>query len=52
VGTIAREGRGAGANEIYLLADPGAPRVIAMYERLGFREVGRLASTRGPTPAA
>ena len=52
VRTIVREARGAGATEIYLLADPGAPRVIAMYERLGFREVGRLASTRGPTPAA
>jgi GNAT superfamily N-acetyltransferase len=42
----------AGAGRVYLLADPGAPRVIAMYERLGFREVGRLASTRGPTPDA
>ena len=52
VRTIVREARGAGATEIYLLADPGTPRVIAMYERLGFREVGRLASTRGPTPAA
>jgi ribosomal protein S18 acetylase RimI-like enzyme len=50
--TIVREARGAGATEIYLLADPGAPRVIRMYELLGFREVGRLASTRGPTPAA
>jgi ribosomal protein S18 acetylase RimI-like enzyme len=52
VRTIVQEARRAGAAEIYLLADPGAPRVIAMYERLGFREVGRLASTRGPTPAA
>jgi ribosomal protein S18 acetylase RimI-like enzyme len=52
VRTIVREARGAGATEVYLLADPGAPRVIAMYERLGFREVGRLASARGPTPAA
>ncbi len=50
VRTIVREARAADAREIYLLADPGATRVIAMYERLGFREVGRLASTRGPMP--
>jgi ribosomal protein S18 acetylase RimI-like enzyme len=49
---IVEEARAAGASEVYLLADPEAPRVIAMYERLGFREVGRLASTRGPTPGA
>jgi ribosomal protein S18 acetylase RimI-like enzyme len=49
---IVAEARAAGAGEVYLLADPDAPTVIAMYERLGFREVGRLASTRGPTPGA
>jgi hypothetical protein len=37
---------------VTLLADPGAARVIAMYERLGFREAGRIVSSRGPTPAA
>jgi len=49
---IVVEARAAGAGEVYLLADPDAPTVIAMYERLGFREVGRLASTRGATPVA
>jgi len=49
---IAEEARRAGAGEVMLLADPGAARVIAMYERLGFREAGRLVSSRGPTPAA
>ena len=39
----------AGAAEhVYLLADPDGP--VRMYERLGFREVGRLGSTRGPIP--
>ncbi len=38
----------AGANSVYLLADPEGPR--RMYERLGFREVRRLASTRGQFP--
>ena len=52
VARILEEARTGGVGELYLLADPGAPRVIAMYERLGFREVGRLASTRGPTPAS
>ena len=52
VARVVREASAAGAEEVYLLADPDAARVIAMYERLGFREVGRLASTRGPTPAA
>jgi ribosomal protein S18 acetylase RimI-like enzyme len=52
VARILDEADAAGASRVYLLADPGAPRVVAMYERLGFREVGRLASTRGPTPDA
>jgi ribosomal protein S18 acetylase RimI-like enzyme len=51
VARIIAEARLAGADDVYLLADPDAPRVIAMYERLGFREAGRLASTRGPMPA-
>jgi len=42
----------AGADVVTLLADPAAPRVIAMYERLGFRETGRIVSSRGPVPAA
>jgi ribosomal protein S18 acetylase RimI-like enzyme len=41
---LARE---AGADHVSLFADPGDAPVVRMYERLGFREVGRLASTRG-----
>jgi ribosomal protein S18 acetylase RimI-like enzyme len=43
---VARE---AGAVHVSLFADPDNAAVVRMYERLGFREVGRLASTRGPT---
>lgn len=42
---LAREG---GADHVSLFADPDDVAVVRMYERLGFREVGRLASTRGP----
>ena len=49
---IVHEAGVGGARTVYLLTDPAAPHVVAMYERLGFREVGRLASTRGPTPDA
>lgn len=42
----------AGARHVTLLADPGAPAVIAMYERLGFRPSGHLPSTRGPVPSS
>ncbi|HEV8564981.1 MAG TPA: GNAT family N-acetyltransferase [Actinomycetota bacterium] len=38
----------AGVEHVYLFADPQGP--VAMYERLGFREVGRVGSTRGPLP--
>jgi ribosomal protein S18 acetylase RimI-like enzyme len=38
----------AGAEHVSLFADPDKGPVVRMYERLGFREVGRLASTRGP----
>ncbi len=40
--------RGSGAEHVSLFADPDALPVVRMYERLGFREVGRLASTKGP----
>ena len=40
--------RGSGAEHVSLFADPEALPVVRMYERLGFREVGRLASTKGP----
>jgi ribosomal protein S18 acetylase RimI-like enzyme len=42
----------AGADRVVLLADPDAPGVIGMYERLGFREASRFASTKGPLPQA
>jgi ribosomal protein S18 acetylase RimI-like enzyme len=38
----------AGADHVSLFADPDALAVVRMYERLGFREVARLASTKGP----
>jgi ribosomal protein S18 acetylase RimI-like enzyme len=37
------------AEHVYLLADPDGP--VAMYQRLGFREVGRVGSTKGPIPS-
>ncbi len=42
---LARE---AGAEHVILFTDPDKVAVVLMYERLGFREVGRLASTKGP----
>jgi ribosomal protein S18 acetylase RimI-like enzyme len=47
---LAREGLEAGASTVSLLADPDSPEVVRMYRQLGFRETGRLASTRGPMP--
>ena len=47
---IVREATAAGAAHTCLLTDPDDRAVVGMYERLGFREVGRLASTRGPLP--
>ena len=40
--------RGSGAGHVSLFADPDDAAVVRMYERLGFREAGRLASTKGP----
>lgn len=45
---VIAEARAAGAEHVSLLADAGDPAAPRMYERLGFRETGRLASTRGP----
>jgi ribosomal protein S18 acetylase RimI-like enzyme len=42
------EARAAGARHVFLLADPEDVAAVKMYERIGFREVGRLAATRGP----
>lgn len=47
---IARESDRAGASHLWLLCDPDDEAVIRLYRRLGFEEVGRLASTRGPVP--
>jgi ribosomal protein S18 acetylase RimI-like enzyme len=47
---IVREATAAGATNTCLLADPADGRAVRLYERLGFREVGRLVSTRGPLP--
>ena len=47
---IVREATVAGATNTCLLADPDDRAVVGLYERLGFRKAGRLASTRGPLP--
>jgi ribosomal protein S18 acetylase RimI-like enzyme len=47
---LTREARSEDAAHVILLADPEATLPVRMYERLGFREVGRLASTKGPRP--
>ena len=47
---LVREATLGGAATTCLLADPVDRAVVGMYERLGFREVGRLSSTRGPLP--
>jgi ribosomal protein S18 acetylase RimI-like enzyme len=47
---IVTQARAAGAEHVCLFADPNDASVIGMYERLGFREVGRLPATRGPIP--
>ena len=46
--TIARAARRAGANHVFLLADPEASAIVSRYERLGFASCGSLASARGP----
>lgn len=46
---VLAEARAAGAEHLCLLADPDDAPVVRMYGRLGFREAGRLASTRGPS---
>ena len=48
---LCREARAAGAAHVSLFADLQAPAVISLYERLGFRRVGMLGSTKGPIMA-
>jgi ribosomal protein S18 acetylase RimI-like enzyme len=47
---VCEEAARAGAEDVFLLADPGATKTVSMYRRLGFGEAGRLASTRGLVP--
>jgi ribosomal protein S18 acetylase RimI-like enzyme len=47
---LVRAARADGAGSVCLFADPDAPWVVRMYERLGFRRAGMLAATRGPVP--
>jgi len=42
----------AGADHVILFADPDDRAAVRMYERLGFRGLGRLASTKAPLPRA
>lgn len=48
VGRIVGEAREAGARRTFLLAEQ--PNAIRLYERLGFRSVGRVASSLRPLP--
>lgn len=45
---VAGAARASGASHVVLLADPADRGAVGMYERLGFRGVGLLASSRGP----
>jgi ribosomal protein S18 acetylase RimI-like enzyme len=47
---VARAAFASGAETVFLLADPQEASTVALYERLGFREVARLGATRGPVP--
>jgi ribosomal protein S18 acetylase RimI-like enzyme len=47
---VVRIAREEGAQRVWLLADPDEPRIGRMYERLGFRAIGSIASTKGPLP--
>ncbi len=45
---VVDEAYAGGAGAVYLFVERGGP--ISMYEKLGFSEIGRLASTRGQLP--
>ncbi|MGZ4133075.1 MAG: GNAT family N-acetyltransferase [Actinomycetota bacterium] len=47
---IVEVAQGDGAEHVCLFADPGDAPVVRMYRRLGFRDAGTLAATRGPVP--
>jgi ribosomal protein S18 acetylase RimI-like enzyme len=46
VARLVREARASGARRTFLLVDPDGP--LPLYERLGFREATRIASTLAP----
>ncbi|MEX2275819.1 MAG: GNAT family N-acetyltransferase [Actinomycetota bacterium] len=48
VGSVLEEAAVSGASYVYLLADLHGP--VQLYERLGFREVSRIASALSPVP--
>ena len=52
VARLVDEARSADATHVFLIADPHDDATVRMYERLGFRAAGRLASTKGPVPTA
>ena len=47
---VCRTALAGGARHVWLMADPGDERACAMYRRLGFRDAGPLASSKGPIP--
>ncbi len=47
---LVREARASGVRRTFLLVDPAGP--LPLYERLGFREVTRIASTLAPRQTA
>jgi ribosomal protein S18 acetylase RimI-like enzyme len=51
VARLATEARVAGCDPVFLLAEDGAP-AVRLYERLGFRTAGRIASTLAPLPGS
>jgi ribosomal protein S18 acetylase RimI-like enzyme len=48
---LVRTAADMGTDATFLIADPDDQPVVRLYERIGFREVGRLASTKGPIPS-
>lgn len=47
VARLVAEARAGGCDPVFLLAEDGAP-AVSLYERLGFRTVGRIGSTLAP----
>jgi ribosomal protein S18 acetylase RimI-like enzyme len=47
---LSREALEGGSKHVCLLVDPDSTAAVRMYERLAFRGVGRLGSTKGPIP--